>query len=228
MSDWLRISLYVLIALAALAGLFRVAAVPFLCALLWLTVRIFYRVRVVGLENVPEKGGALLVSNHQSWADGPIVGARAPRLLRFVMYREHFNHPFFGFFFHGIRAIPISEDDPPHLLRATLEEIAQVLMDGRLVIIFPEGQCTRDGRIQTFRRGFELVMRRLPPDAPVPIIPIRIDGLWGSIFSYERGKLFWKRPRKFPYPLTITFGQRMPPRSTAAELQAAVEALKAD
>ncbi|MCX7013193.1 MAG: 1-acyl-sn-glycerol-3-phosphate acyltransferase [Candidatus Sumerlaeota bacterium] len=228
MSDGLRISLYVVVAAVAVAALARVAAVPLLCALLWLVVRIFYRVRVAGLVNLPRKSGALLVSNHQSWADGPIVGARTPRLVRFVMVREYFNHPFFGFFFRGIRAIPISEDDPPHLLRRSLEEIAQVLRDGKLVMIFPEGGCTRDGRIQPFRRGFEMIMRRLPEDSPIPIIPVCIDGLWGSIFSYEGGTLFWKRPRKFPYPLTIIFGPPLPPRSTAAQVQSAVEALKAD
>jgi acyl-[acyl-carrier-protein]-phospholipid O-acyltransferase / long-chain-fatty-acid--[acyl-carrier-protein] ligase len=75
-----------------------------------------------------------------------------------------------------------------------------------------------------FRRGFERIMKGI--DAP--IIPINLDGVWGSIFSFDRGRFLWKRPRSIPYPVTISFGKPMPPTATPFEVRRAVQELQSE
>jgi acyl-[acyl-carrier-protein]-phospholipid O-acyltransferase/long-chain-fatty-acid--[acyl-carrier-protein] ligase len=90
-----------------------------------------------------------------------------------------------------------------------------------VVCIFPEGRLTEDGRMQEFRPGFESIMAGLD----YPIIPVYMHNVWGSIFSFEGGKYFWKLPKQLPYPITISYGQPLPPTAKAAEVAAAVQAL---
>ncbi len=107
-----------------------------------------------------------------------------------------------------------------HSLRAASDAIK----NGEIVCIFAEGQITRIGQLLPFRRGLERIMKGL--DAP--IIPVYLDGVWGSIFSYERGRFIWKLPRRIPYPVTVTFGAPMPATTTAFEVREAVQELQSD
>jgi acyl-[acyl-carrier-protein]-phospholipid O-acyltransferase/long-chain-fatty-acid--[acyl-carrier-protein] ligase len=93
----------------------------------------------------------------------------------------------------------------------SLREASDAIRHGEIVCIFAEGQITRIGQLLPFRRGMERIMKNV--DAP--IVPVNLDGVWGSIFSYERGRFIWKMPRKIPYPVTISFGKPMPPTATA-------------
>jgi acyl-[acyl-carrier-protein]-phospholipid O-acyltransferase / long-chain-fatty-acid--[acyl-carrier-protein] ligase len=74
--------------------------------------------------------------------------------------------------------------------------------NGDLVCIFPEGGITRSGQLQAFKPG----MMKILEGADAPVVPVYLDGLWGSIFSFDRGKFFWKWPRRWPYTVSIYFG----------------------
>ena len=93
-----------------------------------------------------------------------------------------------------------------------------------MVVIFAEGQITRIGQLLPFRRGFERIMK----DVDAPIIPVCLDDVWGSIFSFEKGRFLWKMPRYFPYPVTVSFGKPMPPTATPFEVRQAVQELNAE
>jgi acyl-[acyl-carrier-protein]-phospholipid O-acyltransferase/long-chain-fatty-acid--[acyl-carrier-protein] ligase len=103
----------------------------------------------------------------------------------------------------------------------SLREATNAIRSGEVVCIFAEGQITRIGQLLPFRRGMERIMKGV--DAP--IVPVNLDGVWGSIFSFERGRFLWKLPRSIPYPVTVSFGKPMPPTSTPVEVRHAVQNL---
>lgn len=163
-------------------------------------VKCLYRVRIEGLENVPP-GGALVAANHVSWADGILLGLACPRHPRMIAFAEYFNNPWFGWFGRLGRIIPIgtSRKSMVESIRAAREALQQ----GELVCIFPEGGITRTGEIAEFRPGFLSILN----ESSAPVIPVHLGGLWGSVFSYEGGRFFWKWPKRWRYPVTIRFGK---------------------
>lgn len=189
--------------------------------LLWMLTHSFYRVRVDGRDNIPEKGGALFVCNHMSFVDALLLIASTDRFIRFVMFKDIYERPYIKPFARMLRAIPISAQQRPREMIRSLREASEAIRSGDVVCIFAEGQITRIGQLLPFRRGFERVMKNV--DAP--IIPVHLDGVWGSIFSFERGRFFWKLPRHFPYPVTVCYGRPMPATSTAFEVRQAVQEL---
>ena len=191
---------------------------------LWLLTHTFYRIAVRGEENFPTRGGALLVGNHISYIDPFLIGACTQRFVRFVMYRKFYESTGIHWLAKLMRAIPIAESDPPRKIIESLREGQAALKAGELVTIFAEGAVTRTGSLLPFRRGFE----RITKGVDVPIIPIHLDRVWGSIFSFERGKFFFKWPRRIPYPVTISFGAPLPGSSTAYEVRQAVMRLGAE
>ena len=121
-------------------------------------------------------------------------------------------------------AIPISEADKPREMVESLHAAQDRLREGDLVCIFAEGAITRTGNLLRFRRGFERITRGLT----VPIIPVHLDRVWGSIFSFERGRFFFKWPRRIPYRVTVSFGAPLPGDADAFQVRQAVMALSAD
>lgn len=178
----------------------------------------FYRLRVDGARNLPESGGALLVANHVSFVDAVLVAAAARRPVRFLMQRDYFSLPLVGWFARRMGAIPVSSADTPPAKRAALDAAAERAAAGELVCIFAEGALTRTGSLLPFRRGLEMIARR----AGVPIVPVALDRLWGSVFSFERGRFFWKRPRRLPYRVDVLFGAPLASDAGAAEVRAAL------
>jgi 1-acyl-sn-glycerol-3-phosphate acyltransferase len=166
--------------------------------LTWVFVNLMYRIKVRGLENIPETGPVLLVSNHVSFMDALVIGGSVRRPVRFVMDHSIFRIPILGFIFRTARAIPIApaREDPDALQKA-FDRIDAELADGEVVCIFPEGKLTRDGEMNEFKRGVEKILER----RPVPVIPMALRGLWGSFFSRRDGKAamtqlpnrFWSR-----------------------------------
>ena len=190
----------------------------------FLLTHTFYRIEVRGAENLPRRGPALLVCNHTSFVDPFLIAACTSRFIRFLMYREFYRTPGIHWLAKLMGAIPISEADKPRELVESLHTAQDRLREGHLVCIFAEGAITRTGNLLRFRRGFERITRGLP----VPIIPIHLDRVWGSIFSFERGRFFFKWPRRIPYRVTVSFGTPLPGDANAFEVRQAVMALSAD
>ena len=191
--------------------------------ILFFATRTVYRVRVIGRDNFPEKTGALLVCNHMSFVDVALLVAATDRPIRFLMYKGIYDHPVVKPFAKIVKAIPISSEQHPREMLHSLKVASDALRDEEIVCIFAEGQITRTGQLLPFRHGLERIMKGVD----VPIIPVNLDGVWGSIFSFERGRFLWKLPRRIPYRVTVSFGKPMPPTSTAAELRAQVQELQA-
>jgi acyl-[acyl-carrier-protein]-phospholipid O-acyltransferase / long-chain-fatty-acid--[acyl-carrier-protein] ligase len=189
---------------------------------LWLVTHTIFRIRIVGQESVPFRRPALLVSNHMSHVDGFLVGACVQRFIRFMVWKPYYQMKALNWFFRKTRAIAVGggRRDAVEAIRAARKELAA----GHVVCIFAEGAISRTGNILPFKRGMEKIMEGLE----VPIIPVHLDRLWGSIFSFERGRFFWKWPKSIPYPVTVSFGNPMPANSTAHEVRQAIQELGAD
>jgi len=192
--------------------------------LLFFFTHTVYRVKVVGRDNFPEKTGALLVSNHMSFVDALLLIASTDRPIRFLIYKGIYDKRFVKPFAKMMKAIPISSEQRPRDMIRSLHTASDALRDDEIVCIFAEGQITRTGQLLPFRRGLERIMKGVE----VPIIPVNLDGVWGSIFSFERGRFLWKMPRHIHYPVTVSFGKPMPPASTAIEVRSAVQELQAE
>ncbi|MGH9736547.1 MAG: MFS transporter [Candidatus Acidiferrales bacterium] len=192
--------------------------------LLWALTHSLYRIRVKGRDNIPETGGALFVANHMSLIDACLLIASTDRPIRFLMFKRIYDLPYIKPFAKMLRVIPISAELRPREMLHSLREAANAIRSGEVVCIFAEGQITRIGQLLPFRRGMERIMKGV--DAP--IVPVNLDGVWGSIFSYERGRFLWKIPRSIPYPVTVSFGAPMAPTTSAFEVRRAVQSLQTE
>jgi acyl-[acyl-carrier-protein]-phospholipid O-acyltransferase / long-chain-fatty-acid--[acyl-carrier-protein] ligase len=191
---------------------------------LWAATHTVYRIRVEGRENVPETGGALFVCNHMSFVDGLLLIASIDRPIRFLIYKAIYDLPYVKPFAKIIGAIPISSEQRPREMLHSLREATNAIKNGEIVCIFAEGQITRIGGMLPFRRGLERIVKGV--DAP--IIPVNLDGVWGSIFSFDRGRFVWKLPRSIPYPVTVSFGKPMPPTTPPFEVRRIVQQLQSE
>lgn len=185
---------------------------------LFLLTNVIYRIQVVGQENIPATGPALLVPNHVSYADPFLVGGATSRWIRFMMFRQMFELPFIHPFVKFMDVIPISPTDSPKRILASLLAARRRLEEGHVACIFAEGAVTRLGQTLGFRKGFERIVKGLN----VPIVPVHLDRVWGSIFSFEREKFIWKMPRQIPYPVTVSFGKPLPSTVKSDEVRQAV------
>jgi acyl-[acyl-carrier-protein]-phospholipid O-acyltransferase / long-chain-fatty-acid--[acyl-carrier-protein] ligase len=167
----------------------------------WLGSTLLYRVRSYGRENLPAEGGALLVANHITWADGILLLLTSSRPIRMVALATNVELPWLKRMAKLFGVIPINPTRPKQIVTA-LKEAREAVLKGELVCIFPEGGLTRTGQVQGFRPG----MLRIVEGTDAPVIPVYLEGLWGSIFSFKGGKFFWKWPERIPYPISIHFG----------------------
>jgi 1-acyl-sn-glycerol-3-phosphate acyltransferase len=193
----------------------------------WVLVNTLYRVRVDGSEQIPEEGPALLVCNHVSFMDALLLMANLRRPIRFVMYYKIFKIPLLSFVFRTARAIPIAgHKEDPALLQQAYDAIDAALADGEVVCIFPEGGLTGDGAIAPFRAGVEKILAR----RPVPVVPMALRGLWGSVWSRRDTMLGRSRlPRRFRARVELVVDTpRLPAHASAAELEARVRELRGD
>lgn len=204
--------------------IFKKLPIAFLRCLNWLLTHTLYKTKVLNKENIPVQGGALLVCNHVSYMDPPLVLASTERPIRFMMFRELYESKLLHPIAKAMKAIPVSFKDRPRDIIKSLEEARQAILEGELVCIFAEGGLTRIGQMLPFKKGFERIMEGL--DAP--IIPVHIDQIWGSVFSFKNGKFFWKVPEELPYPITISFGQPLSSSSTAYQVRQAVQEMGAE
>ena len=193
--------------------------------LVWMLISVLYRVRVRGLDHVPDDGPALLVCNHVSYVDALVLGGTIRRPVRFVMYYKIFRIPVLSWIFRTARAIPIAgAKEDPALMEQAFEEIDRALAAGEIVGIFPEGALTRDGGIAPFRSGVERILAR----RPVPVVPMALTGLWESMWSRRDSALRRARlPRRLRARIGVEIGAPVSgDAATAAALEARVRALR--
>lgn len=195
----------------------------FLRFLIWMITHTLYRVRLIGYENFPKKGPALIVCNHVSYMDGLILSGSTPRFIRYLILKEIYENKLFNWVFKLAHAIPIKEGEYDMVL-AAFEKAREELRQGHVVCIFAEGTITRTGQLLPFRKGFERIMEGLDD---VPIIPVHIDALWNSIFSFRGGRAIWKLPTQIPIKVTVSFGAPLPANSKATVVRQAVQELGA-
>ncbi|MEQ1503869.1 MAG: MFS transporter [Myxococcota bacterium] len=180
----------------------------------WIIANGLYRVRVTGHPNVPIDGPAVLVCNHVSFVDWFVLAAAIKRPPRFVMHKSFYELPVVNFLFRQAKVIPIaSSKEDPEMLEAAFEKIAAELADEQLVCIFPEGRITDTGEMYPFRQGIERIVAR----NPVPVIPIALNGLWGSFFSRRDGPAMTKPFRRAWSRVAVTIGAPIPPDQVTAE-----------
>jgi acyl-[acyl-carrier-protein]-phospholipid O-acyltransferase/long-chain-fatty-acid--[acyl-carrier-protein] ligase len=183
-----------------------------------------YSIRVVGGENVPLEGPVLLVSNHVSFIDAILVTMANQRLVRFLMLRQYYELPVANWLFRAMGCIPVSSGDGPKALVQSFQKAKAFMLSGEAVCIFAEGGISRHGQMQRFKKGFE----RMVDGVDVPIVPVHLDSVWGSLFSFSEGRVLFKWPRRIPYRVTVSFGKPLKPTSTAFEVRQAILELGAE
>ena len=203
------------------ATIYIVSVVPdFLVRfLLWMLTHTIYKIRIEGQENVPFRGPALLVANHTAHVDGFLIGASVQRFIRFMVWRPYYEKPGFNAVLRLMKAIPVGGN--PRKDIESIRRARREITEGHTVCIFAEGAVSRTGNMLPFKHGFERIVEGLD----VPVIPVHLDRLWGSIFSFERRKFFWKLPKRLPYPVTVTFGAPLTSTAQAYEVRQAIQEL---
>jgi acyl-[acyl-carrier-protein]-phospholipid O-acyltransferase/long-chain-fatty-acid--[acyl-carrier-protein] ligase len=191
---------------------------------LWIINHTLYRLHVHGAENVPAKGPCLLVSNHVSWIDSFMIIAANRRKVRFIIWAPFLGIPILRWILRLARVIPINSRSGPRAIIQALRVASDALTHGDIVCIFAEGGITRTGFLLPFQRGFEQIVKK----TPTPIVPMCLDHVWGSIFSYHEGRFFWKLPQRIPRHVYISFGKPLPPESDAFTVRSALQKLWAD
>ncbi|WP_223790007.1 MFS transporter [Marinicella meishanensis] len=180
----------------------------------WLLVSLIYRVRYKGLEKIPAEGPVVLVCNHVAFVDPAIIMGRVRRPSKFVMHHKIFNKFGMKFLFKAAKTIPIaSAKENPEMMEAAFASVREALADGDVVCIFPEGALTPDGQIGLFKKGIE----RIISETPVPVVPMALNNLWGSMFSRYSKKLMGRLPRKFMAKVELIVGDPVPPEQVTAD-----------
>jgi 1-acyl-sn-glycerol-3-phosphate acyltransferase len=203
--------------LNALVAVYIFSLVPeFLMRFLaWLLIHTIHRVKIVDVDRIPDEGAAVLVCNHVSYVDAIVIGAASPRPIRFVMDHKIFKMPVLGWIFRTAKAIPIAPaKEDPWLMEKAYIDIAQALHEGDLVCIFPEGKLTRDGEMSEFRGGIVKIIER----SKVPVIPMALRGLWGSLLTRDPGNLFERSFTRGPRSrLALAVGAPVAPQQATPE-----------
>ncbi|GMR01353.1 MAG: MFS transporter [Gammaproteobacteria bacterium] len=208
--------LFLLVAIFnALVAIYIYSLVPefFMRFMVWLLIHSIYHVRAKGLDKIPEEGPVVLVCNHVSYVDALIIGGCIRRPVRFVMYYKIFNLPILNFVFRTAKAISIAgRYENEALLNKAFDDIDQALAEGDVVCIFPEGKLTADGQMNTFRDGIEKIIER----RAVPVIPMALQGLWGSIFSQQRSNIFYRLFKGFKSSIGLVIGNLVEAKDASA------------
>jgi len=184
---------------------------------LWLLTHTAYRIRIVGQDRIPARGPALLVCNHVSLVDGLLVAACLQRFIRFLVYKPYYDHLALNWLMRLMHAIPVAPGNRKAIV-ASIERARAELQQGHVVCIFAEGSISRTGNLLPFKRGFERIVDGLD----VPIVPVYLDQVWGSIFSFKGGRFFGTWPSQVRRRVTVVFGHPLAPETSAVEARLAM------
>lgn len=210
--------LFLLVAIFnAIVAIYIYSLVPefFMRFMVWLLIHSVYHVRAKGLDKIPEEGPAVLVCNHVSFVDALIIAGCIRRPVRFVMYYKVYNLPILNFIFRTAKAISIAgKFEDKERLKKAFDDIDEALADGDLVCIFPEGKLTSDGSMRTFRDGVEKILER----RAVPVVPMALQGLWGSAFSRQKSNIFYRLFKGFKSSIGLVVDDPVEPQYVSAKM----------
>jgi len=178
-------------------------------SLFHMILRVFYRIEIRGMHNFPEREGALIVSNHLSYADPVFIGAAFPRKVRYLAHEELSSSRLMNAVFRLTDTLTVSTTNS----LASVKQSVKRLVAGTPLCLFAEGGISRIGITLSFMRGSILLAK----SAKVPIIPTFLDGVWGSIFSNQGGCFFKKLPQSFPYRVSVWVGHPIQPEKATPE-----------
>ncbi len=179
----------------------------------------FYRGRVVGLENLPREGGVMLVSNHVSWIDGILILWLLPRNVRFVVDGGNFNSRLAKYLSGAFDTILMMGG--PKAIGRAIRDAREGLNSNDVVGIFAEGTITRTGQLQAFKPGMTKILQK----TTAQVLPVYLEGIWGSIFSFSEGRFFKKWPKQFRRTITLYVGEPLPPETPISTIRTRVQAL---
>lgn len=182
---------------------------------------LLYRRKVVGLENLPREGGCVVVSNHVSWIDGILILWMLPRNVRFVVDGENFQSGFRKYLASAFDTI-LMNSNPKSIGRA-LKTAREGLIEGDVIGLFPEGTITRTGQLQGFRPGLKNILK----GTDAVVVPMWLDGMWGSVFSFSGGRFFFKWPSNYRRQLTLYVGKPLANDTPLEQVRSQVLALGA-
>lgn len=218
--------LYAVFIIHSLICLYIFYTVPefFFRFLAWALVNTFYRVKVKGSNNIPENNGALLICNHVSFLDALLLFGACHRPAKFIMYYKIYNIPFLKPIFKAVGAVPIaSKTEDPLVLENAYSEIKKSLSSGEILVIFPEGGITHDGKLQEFKPG----MLKILQTHNVPVIPCALTGLWGSMYSRKEKSILRFVPKSiFSRSINLEIGQPLHFKNQPDFLQQSRDAVK--
>ncbi|MEM9825905.1 MAG: AMP-binding protein [Planctomycetota bacterium] len=187
-----------------------------------LLLNLLYRKRVIGLEHLPREGGYMVISNHVSWIDGILILWMLPRNVRFVVDGANFKNPITRYLANAFDTILMMPN--PKSIGRSIKEAREGLQAGDVIGVFPEGTLSRTGQLQGFKPGVNKMLK----NTDVPVVPIFVEGMWGSLFSFSGGKFFLKWPQWFRRHLTMHIGKPLPSDATLDQMRSAVAELSAE
>lgn len=193
----------------------------------WLLVHSIYRLDPQGIEHLPHDAPALLVCNQVSLVDPLVIAAASRRPIRFVIDQRLLRRPLIGLILRSMRAIPIAPaGESSALPDAALDEVARALADGDLVCLFPEGRLTDNGELQPFLPYAQSIVAR----TPAAVVPMALQGLWGSFFSHKDGAPMSRLSKLRPFSkIALVVGEPLAPAAaTPDDLQQRVATLRGD
>jgi 1-acyl-sn-glycerol-3-phosphate acyltransferase len=193
--------------------------------LVWILIHTIYKVQTSGLDRIPERGALIVAANHVSFVDPLIIAGLVRRPIRFVAYYKIYQIPVLKFIFKTGKAIPIAgRNENPEILENAYRQIHQTLDEKQVLGIFPEGSITYDGEIQTFKNGIDKIIS----EKPVPVVPMALCHLWGSLFS-RRDPLHKRRPYKLWSRIELRVGEPIPADEMSSErLEQEIRKLRGD
>ena len=177
-----------------------------------------YRVKVMGVQNIPENGPVLLVGPHFSFIDWAVLQMASPRPLRIASNRNTFADWYQRWLSHGKFLISINRRDPA----PAMEEIHKALLNGEVVVIFPEGEVSKTPFVSTFSLDYSKAIE----GTDAPIVPFYIQGLWGSRYSHASESV--NRPQSFNRIISVGFSKPLPTNATEKEIRHDLELLDTD
>ena len=205
--------LFLVSAFITLAGtLYSIKKLPhlFLRILMFPIFKMQYKLKIKGLENLPQEGGVLLLGNHISWIDWLMIQIASPRAIKFVMEKSIYNKWYIRWIMKSLKVIPIAGAS-----KDSLNKIRERLDNGEVVALFPEGRISYNGQLNEFKKGFELAIK----ETDHKIVPFYIHGLWGSTFSKASTRFKEMSKKGAKKEIVVSFGAPLKSTTTAAELK---------